>query len=63
MTLTLGSRVRTIVDLRATDHSLVPSHSIGHVYGHRGELLLVEVEDAFGQSRTIECQAAQVRPA
>lgn len=48
MTLDIGTRVRTVIEVLADDGYLIPVGSLGMVVGHQGEKLVVafDLEDA-----------------
>ncbi len=48
MTIEVGTRVRSLVELRADDGWLIPAGSSGMVVGHQGDKLVVafDLEDA-----------------
>ena len=45
MTLEPGQRVRTLVELVASDGTLLAEGWIGHVIGYQGSKLLVDIRD------------------
>ncbi len=48
MTIDIGTRVRSLVELRADDGWIIPEGSLGMVVGHQGEKLVIafDLEDA-----------------
>lgn len=50
----IGSRVRTLIELLAEDGTVIPIGSNGTVIGHEGEKLVIAVEDrATGETRNV----------
>lgn len=59
-----AEKVRTLVELRADDGTLVPVGAKGEVIGHAGERLVVKfVDQETDTSQTAECERWEVRRA
>ena len=53
----IGSHVRTLLELLDSDGSVVPAGSTATVIGHEGEKLILSVQDHdTGESRTVTAE-------